>query len=97
MKIYLVATIRDIDVEGTRGSRTVGYFETPEDARKCIEENWGDIYENGYYKYAVIEDAEPGLYSTAESSPIFFKWKDGGFKEIERPVELQHIFGFTIG
>ena len=97
MKVYFVATIRNIDIEGTMGTRTVGYFEDLETARKCIEENWGDIYEDGYYKYAVIEDVEPGLYQSCESTPIFFKWIDGKYQEIERPVELEHTFGFTIG
>lgn len=97
MELYFVATIRDVDHTGTTGSRTVGYFETLEDARKCVEENWGDIYEHGYYKYAIIEDVGPGLYATCYSTPIFFKWEDGGYKEIERPVELQDMFGFTIG
>ncbi len=97
MKVYFVATIRNINLEGTMGTRTVGYFETLEEARKCVEENWGDIYEEGYYKYAVIEDVEPGIYMSAESNPIFFKWKDGKYQEIERPVELKGFFGFTIG
>lgn len=101
VKLYFIATIRNIDFKGTIGTRTVGYFEDLETAKKCVEENWGDIYEDGYYKYAVIEDVEPGLYQSAESTPIFFKWegsiKDGKYQEIERPIELKGFFGFTIG
>ena len=97
MKVYFVATIRNIDIEGTMGTRVVGYFEDLETAKKCVEENWGDIYENGYYKYAVIEDVEPGLYMSAEATPIFYKWKDGKYQEIEKPSELKGIVGFTIG
>lgn len=95
--VYFVATIRNIDVEGTLGTRVVGYFTTPEEAKQCVEENWGDIYEDGYYKYAVIEDVEPGLYTSCESTPIFYKWIDGRYQQIERPVELKGFFGFTIG
>ncbi len=101
MKVYFVATIRNIDIEGTTGSRTVGYFLTKEEAIKCVEENWCDLYEAGYYKYAVIEDVEPGLYTSYNSKPIFFKWsgdiKTGHYKKISKPKELEHIFGFTIG
>ena len=97
MKVYFVATIRDIDVEGTMGTRTVGYFEDLETAEKCVKENWEDIYEAGYYKYAVIEDVEPGLYQSCESTPIFFKWKDGSYQEIDKPKELEPFVGFTIG
>ena len=97
MKAYFIATIRNIDIEGAIGTRVVGYYEDLETARKCVEENWGDIYEDGYYKYAVIEDVEPGLYQSCESTPIFFEWKDDGFKEIDRPVELKGFFGLTIG
>lgn len=97
MKVYFVSTIINIDIEGTIGTRTVGYFEDLETARQCIEENWGDIYEDGYYKYAVIEDVEPGLYMSGSATPIFFKWIDGKYQEIEKPAELKGIVGFTIG
>ena len=101
-KIYLVATFRKYSAEyGTEGSRTVGWFPTKKDAVKCITENWGDIYEDGYYPFAVIEDVQPGLYQTCESTPIFFKWegdvKTGGYKKTKKPKELGHFFGFTIG
>lgn len=99
MKAYFVATIRDIDIEGTRGTRVVGYYTKLKDAKQCIEENWGDIYEDGYYKYAVIEDVQPGLYMSCESTPIFYQWdkKEKKFKQIDRPSELKGYFGFTIG
>ena len=101
-KIYLVATFRKIDAKyGVEGSRTVGWFPTKKDAVRCITENWGDIYEDGWYPYAVIEDVQPGLYMSCESTPIFFKWegtiKEGGYKKIKKPAELNNIFGFTIG
>ena len=101
MKIYLIATIRDIIENQPECSRVPGYFEDLDTAKKCIEENWGDLYEDGYYKYAVIEDVEPGLYKSSESDPIFYKWegdsKTGKYVEIKRPVEFDHLFGFTIG
>lgn len=99
MKAYFVATIRDIDIEGARGTRVVGYFLKLEDAKQCIEQNLGDLYENGYYKYAVIEDVGPGLYASCESHPIFYEWnrEEEQYKQISRPNGLQQRFGFTIG
>ena len=102
MKVYFVATFRGLAKNyGTSGTRVVGYFEDLETAKKCVKENWGDIYEDGYYKYAVIEDVEDGLYRSAESKPQFYKWvgdiKTGGYRPIKRPRALKNIFGFTIG
>lgn len=110
MKIYLVATIRYVEssisakmngmfgVAHTEGTRTVGYFETLEEAKKCIEENWGDIHED-YYKYAVIEDVEPGLYQSMFSTPIWYKWSKSKEKylPIDKPAQLRNKAGFTIG
>ena len=101
MKIYLVATIQDIKEKGIFGKRVLGYFEDLEVAKKCVEENWYDIYEHGYYKYAVIEDIEPGIYMSDTATPIFYKWvgdiKTGCYKKIKKPAELKGTFGFTIG
>ena len=110
MKIYLVATIKDIEstfsakmngtfgMANTYGSRTVGYYPSLEEAKKCIEENHGDIQES-YYKYAVIEDVEPGLYRSTESTSIWYKWSKAQekFLPIDKPAQLSQIVGFTIG
>lgn len=110
MKIYLVATIKNIEssleakMNGMFGiarvyeTRTVGYFTTLEEAKKCIEENWGDIQEC-YYKYAVIEDVEPGLYKSIDSTSIWYKWSKAKekFLPIDKPTQLNQIVGFTIG
>ena len=69
---------------------------TLEEAKHVVKKNICDIHED-YYKYAVIEDVEPGLYKSCDSTPIFFKWEDGGYKEIDKPTELKVFFGFTIG
>ena len=103
MKVYFVRTINDIDKFGTTGGRTVGYYETLEEAKKCVSENWGDIYEDGYYKYAVIEGVEPGLYRSSDPDvePLFYKWvgskAKGKYRPIKKPRVLKHVVGFTIG
>lgn len=110
MKIYLVATIKNIQskieakLNGMFGiayigeTRTVGYFTTLEEAKKCIEENWGDIQEH-YYKYAVIEEVEDGLYKSINSESIWYKWSNtqDRYIQIDKPAQLSNEFGFTIG
>ena len=108
MKIYLVATIKNVQSAtearkaGTYGiaeiedSRTIGYFLTLEDARKVVRNNLYDIHEN-YYKYAVIEEVEPGLYSSTESKSFWYRWTTRGYRRIQKPSQISQIVGFTIG
>lgn len=95
--IYTVMTYRYYDQWGPQEYRTVGYYPTLEEAREAVETNACDIYEAGYYPYAMIEDVKPGLYGSADSHPIFFEWKIDGYKEVERPKEFDHLAGFTMG
>ena len=97
MTIYLVATIHCIDEHGLAGTRTVGYFETLADAKKAIEKNSCDLSEEGYYKYAVIEDVLPGIYMSILSNPIFYEWDGEKYVKIDRPKNAEYFAGFTIG
>lgn len=45
-----------------RSKLIVGVFETQKDAEHIVLSNSGDIAENGYYHYAVIEEVGLGLY-----------------------------------
>ena len=108
MKIYLVATIKNIQSAtearkaGTYGiaeieeSRTIGYFLTLEDARKVVRNNLCDIHES-YYKYAVIEEVSPGLYSSTESTSYWYRWTKDHYRRIPKPEQLSQVVGFTIG
>ena len=79
MEVYFIATYRDIKrneqgwLDTGGGRRVVGFYHMFEQADKAVRENWDDIYENGYYKYAVIECCEEGLYPFC-TKPIFYKW-----------------------
>lgn len=106
MKLYFVATFEDAETKANPlnhapDKRIVGYFLDLETAKECVEQNWGDLYEDGYYKYAVIEDVEPGLYRSVSSKPIFYKWvgdiDTGGYIRIRRPKCWKNTWGFTIG
>jgi hypothetical protein len=108
MKIYLVATIKDIQSPakareaGTYGiaevyeSRTIGYALTLEEAKRWIRQNVYDIHEN-YYKYVVIEEVEPGIYASTDAKSFWFKWTRSGYKPIQKPGQLKQVVGFTIG
>ena len=106
MKVYFIATYGDIkkdklgwlDDGGVR--RVVGFYKDFATAERAVLENCCDLYEDGYYKYAVIEELEDGLYPYC-SKPKFYKWqgdiKTGGYKKIRRPKATKGFFGFTIG
>ena len=108
MKIYLIATIKNIQSAtearkaGTYGiaeieeSRTIGYFLTLEDAKRVVKNNICDIHED-YYRYAVIEEVEPGLYSSTESKSFWYRWTARGYRRIQKPSQLNQVVSFTIG
>ena len=108
MKIYLVATIKDIQspakareagtygIAEVYGARTIGYALTLDEAKKWIKQNVYDIHEN-YYKYALIEEVAPGIYTATEAKSFWFKWTKNGYRPIQKPGQLKQIVGFTIG
>ena len=83
-KIYFVTTIRIVEKEINSSNivdfdtRTVGYFSTVERAIECLEKNWGDLNEAGYYPWAVIEAVPEGLYPVLDQEEsIFWEWQGG--------------------
>ena len=95
---YFITMFQGWDKYGTKGSRCVGYFPKYSEAREEVINNALDIYEDGYYPYAVIEAVEPGIYSICEV-PIFFKFnkETKKYEPIECPEELRIFRGFGIG
>jgi hypothetical protein len=102
MEIYTVTTLQTLDVkekiEKHMGDRTPAWFSNWEDANDCVTENWGDIYENGHFPYAVIEKVPEGLYQY-ERMEWWYKWDTviGSYRLIEKPEEKKCIVGFGIG
>lgn len=98
MELYFISMLKGWDKYGITGLRTVGYFETFEEAETRVMNNVCDLYECGYWPYAIIENIKPGLYQICEK-PIFYKFNDETkkFEKIEFPEDLQHFRGFTIG
>lgn len=71
--------------------RTPGFFFKLEDAIECVEKNWGDIYEYGYYPHVVIEAMPEGLYCIdidLDKREIWYQWegdeKTGKYVRIEK-------------
>ena len=42
-------------------TRTWGFYKDFETAQKCVLENWTDLYEMGYYNYALINEMPEGV------------------------------------
>lgn len=96
--IYVVITVRVNDIKEWT-TRAVGWFPTFEEAKEIITDNIGDIYEAGYYKYALIEQTPPGLYSWKQE--WWFEWEgdfqDGKYEPIEKPELFEHVVCFGLG
>lgn len=100
--IFLVTTIRAF-VEG--GSRCIGFFHTLEEAQFIVDNNHGDINENNYYPYCVIEEVKPGIYRPAIKE-YWYKWTkvyktadivQTQYFPIEKPKKFSKIVCFGIG
>ena len=102
MKIYTVTTLEKVELNeqgflACGSQRTPGFFKTAEDAKECIENNYGDIFEY-LYEYATIEEIEDGLYPISNEIG-WYKWDDEKKKycEIPKPEETKHFVNYSIG
>jgi hypothetical protein len=97
-RIYTVHTLGSPG-PGYGSDRTPGFFFSLEDAKKCVEENRGDIHEM-VYKYIVIEEFGPGLYYLPDVE-FWYKWegdnKTGKYVECDKPSEYEQIVCFGLG
>lgn len=80
--------------------RCWGWYESQEDAERCIKENWTDIYENGYYNLAMIEPMSQGPCCVHPRANRWFKVEyvdqdNYNVSEIEIPGRLKQICGFS--
>ena len=95
--IFTVTTLRSPD-PSKMDERCVGYYLTLEDALECVENNYGDIFENGYYPWAIIEEMPPHLYP----HPVSFQWFKWDRQEKKYvacciPEGLQNTSNYGIG
>src|SRR4030042_1413142 len=113
-KIYTITTIkfgmREIPVCPNKGKRiftildqrTVGWFPDLKTAKRCVEKNWGDIYENGEYPWAVIERFPAGLYpcgvGKGQREWWYYCWNRLlGYEKTEKPEEYKRVFNYAMG
>ena len=76
--------------------RTWGWLSSLKEAKKCIRENWGDLYE-GEYSYAVIEEVAEGILIMPGREWWYQwegTWEKGKYKQGKKPKEYEGVCGF---
>lgn len=98
-KIYMVVCLQRLT--SPLGSITWAWFSDFETAEKCVLENWTDLFENGHYEYAVIEEAFEGFgYGRAQQHWYKAIYVDANISrdprivKIDKPKELKNIVHF---
>ena len=90
--IYVVSTVRK-----NLHTRVVGWFRTLEEAKIIIVGNYGDIWEMGYYPYAIIEKIEAGLYPTVLEE-YWYEWREyTGYTYCAKPEQFKNMVNWGIG
>lgn len=99
--MYFVTTLRVLDKDVVDDCRTVGYFSSYGEAYDCCKFNRCDIFEDGFYNYAVITAIEEGLYSTQTEQQWFKRNHAGTIDAIleyhKRPDMIKNYRPYIIG
>jgi hypothetical protein len=99
--MYFVTTLRVLDKDVVDDCRTVGYFSSYGEAYDCCKFNRCDIFEDGFYNYAVITSIEEGLYSTQTEQQWFKRNHTGTIDAIleyhKRPDMIKNYRPYIIG
>lgn len=99
--MYFVTTLRVLDKDIVDDCRTVGYFTSYGEAYDCCKFNRCDIFEDGFYNYAVITAIEEGLYSTQTEQQWFRRNHLGNIDAIleyhKRPDMIKNYRPYIIG
>jgi hypothetical protein len=95
---YTITTLEPNKKSGIKHCRCIGLAVDKMRAIDIVSHNCGDINENGYYTYAVVERIEPGLYP-AVLEAIWFKWNKNKkrYDGCTVPKEFAHMVNFGIG
>jgi hypothetical protein len=95
--IYTVTTMRS----SKSRSRCQMYFSGEISARRAIELDRGYLWEDGYYKYAVIERVTEGTHPEIEEVAWYYyddsDPKESKIFEIEKPREFRRYRRFSMG
>jgi len=82
-----------------KDSRCIGWFESCADAFAEVRHNSGDMYEEGHYRYAVIEGVHPGIYSFPREE-FWFEWSGDvpGYIILDKkPNRFNNVVCFSMG
>lgn len=99
MDIYTITTVKIIHTSAfDTKSRCVGFFTKLKKAKEAVKYNYGNIYENGYYPFCVIERLREGLYNVT-TDKYWYKWdlKKSGYIKIKEPEYFKIYLGWGIG
>ena len=92
--MYFITSISE-----KHGNRCVGYVSKLKDAINIVESNAYDLWEAGYYPYAVIENVKEGIYQY-DQNPLWFTYNEekDTYEKSKRPsfIPNNHV-GFGIG
>ena len=84
-------------------SRFVGWYSNLKTAQKCVEEDWADFDEAGYYNYIVIERMVEGLYNMSgilldRQTEWWYVYDDvKKWVPCSKPKSLKHMINFGLG
>jgi len=87
-------------------NRTVAWYSSLRDAQRCVEENALDIYGEGDYPWALIEETMEGVYPDIKNE-WWYKWKgkkkskkgkyQGKYVLAKKPIAYKRVVNFGIG
>lgn len=95
--VYVVSTIRPDAQDVHSENRAVAVCNNFEDAKEIIMENYGDIAEDGYYKYAVVEYTPVNHVYPDTTERWWWKWNGTTWENCDCPSEYERVIGFGIG
>ena len=107
MKLYALVTIGEeprYDRYGVRfkasDSRCIGIYTDVNLATEAVLNNYGDMYEEGWYPLAVIEAKDSDVvYAGFLDEQHWFEWdkEKCGYQPIPRPERFERICGWGVG
>jgi hypothetical protein len=98
-KLYAVTTLRSLTAIDAK-PRVPAICTNLRRAKRIVETNEWDIYEEGYYPYVVIETFNANiLYSATVGPEYWYMWnkRHGRYEKIDKPRELKNVCAFGIG
>lgn len=97
-KIFTVTTVRRANNPLCASPRTVAWYKTFKSAERAILNNACDMYEDGYYPYAVIEEIGPGMYPEVKKE-TWFEWDTNkkAYVPCKKPELFKNVVSFSIG